>query len=73
MILEVTVALVVATVIGMAFEPARWVGVMSLMLLLLMYPWACLAISIAGAAFYFIRFSKRRSYDAISKRSDDYD
>ena len=74
MLLEATVALVVATVLGLAFEPARWVGAMGLLLLILLYPWACLALSIVGGAvFYFVRYRKRRTYDALPERSDEYD
>jgi hypothetical protein len=71
MLLEVTVALVVAAALGLAFESARWVGAVGMLLLIFIHPWACLALSIAGSvAVYFIRFHKRRTYDALPERYD---
>lgn len=74
MLLELTVALVVASVLGLAFESARWVGAMGLLMLIFLYPVACLALSIAGGVvFYFFRFHRRRTYDALPERRDEYD
>jgi len=74
MMLEVTVALVVATALGLAFEPARVVGAMGLLLLIFLYPWTFLALSIVGSvAFYFTRFHKRRTYDALPEQRSERD
>ena len=72
MLLELTVALVVASVLGLAFESARWVGAMGLLMLIFLYPWACLALSIAGgAAFYYFHFY--RTNHELLERRDEHD
>jgi hypothetical protein len=74
MMLEVTVGLGVAIALGLAFQSARWIAAVGVMLLIYMYSWTFLALSIAGGVtFYFIRFHKRRTYDVLPDRSDQRD
>jgi len=74
MMIGITVGLLVATVLGFAFESARWIAAVGVMLLIYIHPWTFLALSIVGGvAFYFIRFHKRRTYDALPERDDQGD
>lgn len=74
MMIGITVGLLVATVLGFVFESARWIAAVGVMLLIYIHPWTFLALSIAGGVtFYFIRFHKRRNYDALPEPDDEYD
>jgi hypothetical protein len=63
-----TIALVVATLLCLAFDATKWLGVAGVVLLFYLYPLLLTALSIlGGVAFFLIRYNARRKYHALPK------
>ena len=58
--IEITLVLVLTTVICLASASTRLIGVVGIALLFLLHPWLCLALLCAGVvALYFLRQHNR--------------
>lgn len=72
--IEITIALLVATVLFLALKPYRWIGVLGLALLIGLYPLLFVApLLLLGVVAYFIHRHKRKSRNELSRpdsRSD---
>jgi len=72
--IEITIALVVASLLFLALKPYRWIGVLGVALLIGLYPLSFLALLLlGGVAGYFIHRYKRRSRHELPRpdsRSD---
>ena len=68
MLIDITVAAVVATALCIAFKSLRGTAVLCALLLFLIYPWMFLALSIvAGVVVCIIHFYRRSKYRALPK------
>lgn len=71
---EITIALVVASVLFLALKPYRWIGVLGVALLIGMYPLLFVApLLLLGVVAYFIHRHKRKSRNELPRsgpRSD---
>jgi hypothetical protein len=62
------IALVVATLLCLAFDATKWVGVAGVVLLFCLYPLLLTALSIlGGVAFFLIRYNTRRKCRELPK------
>ena len=69
-----TIALVVATLLCLAFDATKWVGVAGVVLLFYLYPLLLTALSIlGGVALVFTRYHKRRTCHELPKLPDGRD
>ncbi len=74
MVTDITVALVVATALCIAFKSTRGAAVLCVLLLFLIYPWMFIAmLSLGAVVVCFIHFQKRRRYRAPTKPDDEHD
>lgn len=69
-----TIALVVATLLCLAFDATKWLGVAGVVLLFYLYPLLLTALSIiGGVAFFLIRYNTRRKRHELPKLPDGRD
>lgn len=63
-----TIALVVATLLCLAFDATKWLGVAGVVLLFYLYPLLLTALSVlGGVALYFTRYNSRRKCNELPK------
>ena len=71
---EITIALVVASVLFLAIKPYRWIGVLGVALLIGLYPLSFVApLLLWGVVAYFIHRHKRKTRHELPRpdsRSD---
>ena len=63
-----TVAVLVATLLCLAFDSTRWIGVAGAALLAYLYPLSFTAlVVIGGVAFYYIHYHQRSAHHELPK------
>lgn len=68
MMIGVTLVLVVATLLGLAFDTTKWIGVAGVALLFYLHPLLFTVLFVlGGVAFFLIRYHKRRKCHALPR------
>jgi threonine/homoserine/homoserine lactone efflux protein len=63
-----TIALVVGTLLCLAFDATKWVGVAGVVLLFYLHPLLFTVLSVlGGVALYFARYNSRRKCNELPK------
>jgi len=72
--IEITLALVVATPLCLAFATTRWIGISGIALMFILHPLLCTALLIlGGVVFYFTHFHKRSTHHDQPKLPSECD
>jgi hypothetical protein len=64
----ITVSVIVASLLCLAFKSLRWIGVWGVALLAYLYPFVFLALLICGAVIVFVIYHQRSSHVLPARR-----
>ncbi len=73
MLIDITVAAVVATALCIAFKSLRGTAVLCALLLFLIYPWMFIAVLTLGAVVVCLLYFQKRRHHALPKLDDEHD